>query len=335
MQKTERIKWIDVAKCFGIFAIYLGHFATQAGQAYQFVFYYHVALFFFLSGCLDYYDKEQNIIDYIVKKFKVIMIPFFVFSVLSIVLLSIQNNLSLLEIKDLILLMCNGSVRNTFFAQSLWFLPCLFLMQIIFKILKKIKYKYLILAICFSLFILTSSNLFPNIPSWSYNLDSALYYIVFFAIGYIFFPIISKTLKVDTTFKKVFFCISGLLSSLYALYIFTGHSYILGNLDLSGIFGSISVLLGTLILIWFNLILAKIFENILAFSKVGKETLYLCCNEFILKVLVVGVLASFGLSPDLSNPLNTFVYSIILIVIAMKWLIPFEKNIVKMVLHKN
>ena len=44
----ERIKWMDVAKFFGIWAIYIGHYGTAVGNAYTFVFAFHVPLFFFL-----------------------------------------------------------------------------------------------------------------------------------------------------------------------------------------------------------------------------------------------------------------------------------------------
>lgn len=46
----QRLGWVDVVRCFGMFAIYLGHFGEQAGHAYTFVYTHHVALFFFISG---------------------------------------------------------------------------------------------------------------------------------------------------------------------------------------------------------------------------------------------------------------------------------------------
>ena len=43
----NRIEWVDICKFLGILAIYIGHFGTDAGDAYVFVFKYHVPLFFF------------------------------------------------------------------------------------------------------------------------------------------------------------------------------------------------------------------------------------------------------------------------------------------------
>ena len=34
MDVKQRILWVDVAKCFGIFAIYLGHYRYSTGNAF-------------------------------------------------------------------------------------------------------------------------------------------------------------------------------------------------------------------------------------------------------------------------------------------------------------
>ena len=73
--KTKRIRWIDIAKFFGIFAIYIGHFSEAAGKSFYFVFTHHVALFFFISGCMEIFNKEQNFMKYLVKKIKTILPP--------------------------------------------------------------------------------------------------------------------------------------------------------------------------------------------------------------------------------------------------------------------
>ena len=53
-------------KCFGIFAIYLGHFGPDGGYSYDFVFTHHVALFFFVSGCTEALSaSDRKIVPYI------------------------------------------------------------------------------------------------------------------------------------------------------------------------------------------------------------------------------------------------------------------------------
>ena len=77
--ENKRVEWIDIAKFIGIFTIYLGHFGNDAGLAARFVFYFHVALFFFISGCMDTYDKEKNILKYWWKNVKEYFFHFMVF----------------------------------------------------------------------------------------------------------------------------------------------------------------------------------------------------------------------------------------------------------------
>lgn len=45
-----RYEWVDCLKFWGILAIYIGHFGSNAGKLYEFVFLYHVPLFFFSAG---------------------------------------------------------------------------------------------------------------------------------------------------------------------------------------------------------------------------------------------------------------------------------------------
>lgn len=81
----KRIEWIDVAKCFGIFAIYLGHCTGDAGKAYEFVYTHHVPLFFVLAGFTEALGAEKSFGKYVIKLIKALMIPWLMFAVISIV----------------------------------------------------------------------------------------------------------------------------------------------------------------------------------------------------------------------------------------------------------
>ena len=76
VEKRVRVKWIDVLKCIGIFEIYLGHFGEAAGKLYPFVFTHHVPLFFFISGCVENYNKDA-VWKTVQKKFITLLVPFY------------------------------------------------------------------------------------------------------------------------------------------------------------------------------------------------------------------------------------------------------------------
>lgn len=48
--KKERLLWIDVLKCIGIWAVYIGHFGNSAGRGYGFAYLFQNALFFMCAG---------------------------------------------------------------------------------------------------------------------------------------------------------------------------------------------------------------------------------------------------------------------------------------------
>ena len=66
-----------------MFFIYLGHYGVVTGNAYNWVFSFHVCLFFYLSGCLENFN-HKTILENIQKKVINILIPFFFFAILGI-----------------------------------------------------------------------------------------------------------------------------------------------------------------------------------------------------------------------------------------------------------
>ena len=228
-KKIERIIWIDVAKFLGIFAVYLGHFSQSAGKSRGFVFCYHVALFFFISGCTSNYDNENNYFKYILKKIKTIMIPFWGFSLLALIIYTIQFGPSLGYIKMLCMMVLKGNIRNRFISGSLWFLSCLFVMDIFFKLLKYLKSKTIIFIVCLLLYLFSRYIISPTpiaYPRWYYNVDSACNYIIYFALGYILYPYFISWFKLDNIVKKVLFYFVACISGIYAIILFDGNDLV-------------------------------------------------------------------------------------------------------------
>lgn len=326
----KRIEWIDVAKFFGIFAIYLGHFKEQVGLSYPFVFTFHVPMFFLISGCIENFNKEENFIKYVLKKIKSILLPFFVFSIISIIIRAFQQNASLDSVRAMIVLLLKGNIRNTFFAASLWFLSCLFVMGIVFQLIKKIKWKPIILLVCLALFIVAQKVINPSpivVPHWIYNVDSMLYYIIYYAIGYISFPYIENLFKLKTMINKIVFAISGIGSFVYSALLFFEKDLLntFYNIRYIGLFMPI---IKALIVIWFFFIISKILENSKFLNEFGRNTLYLCGSEFIVKTLLPCCISILGMQINIPNPLVGYMYTFVLLIIANVYLVPIEKKII-------
>lgn len=326
----NRIRWVDSARFLGIFAIYLGHFGTKAGNSYGFVFQYHVAFFIFLSGCMSNYDTETNLIRFLGKKVKGILLPLWVFSILSIFIYMIQNNIGLNAIKDYLPLIIKGNIRNTFFAESLWFLSCLFVVEIFFKVFKFLRIKGLIFIICLGMYIIAEKVISPHPlvePHWCYNIDSAFYYIIFFVIGYMAYPYIMDLFDLDSGWKWGIFIIAGGLSLVYSGLLFGGRDCLEHIISMFPFLSFFAAIFRALLIIWLNLTVAKVIENIKLFNEIGQNTLYLCGNEYIIKMLFPCLVSIVGLEISLLSPLTTYLYTMILLVVGLKIVVMFEKRL--------
>ena len=326
MIEKKRINWIDVSKAIGIYLIYLGHCTTNAGAAYSFVFKFHVPLFFFLSGCSENFNKEEKIINNIKKNFITILFPALVFALFSLILNVLFNNLALHEVRISLDEIKRGIIRNTFVAQPLWFFSCLFVIKCLFSIIKKFKNKIILLL--FAVFSSLISFYYFNpiadyVPGYYlnyFNFDWAIQYLNFYIIGYLLYSYINKFFEKKS--KKMFI----VKSLTVILLILFGATVFFGKNILSFLPDFLAYSLRTYLLITMILMVAHLFENSIKLKEIGKNTLYLCGSEYIVKLLIKCTLGIVGLKITISNPLTAWIYVGILILIANKYLVPLEKN---------
>lgn len=327
MSEKKRINWIDVSKAIGIYLIYLGHFTKKAGQAYSFVFAFHVPLFFFLSGCSETFNKEEKLIKNIKKNFISILFPALIFALLSLILNALYNNFGIYEVRLSLDEIKRGIIRNTFCAQSLWFFSCLFVIKCLFSVIKKFKSKIIlfiisIISILISFYILEpKADLIPGYY-WNYfNFDWAISYFNYYIIGYLLYPYINKLFENKT--RKTFI----IKSLLFMITILFGVSVFFGKNVLSFLPVILANHLKRYLLIIMVLIIAHLLENNMKLKEIGKNTLYLCGSEYIIKLLIRCTLGIIGLEITISNPLIAWIYAGILIIVANKYLVPLEKKL--------
>ena len=88
-------------------------------------------------------------------------------------------------------------------------------------------------------------------------------------------------------------------------------------------------ILRPMILIVGILIIAKLFEDVELFGVLGKNTLFLCGSEYIIKLIFPLCLQTIGLNIFYPNPLAVYIYTLFLLVLSNKMLVPVEKSIFK------
>ncbi len=328
---SGRIKYLDVAKFIGIFCIYLGHFGISAGTAYNFVFSFHVPLFFFLSGFAENLSSEVSFGKYIIKNIKNILIPFYIFALLSLVVTTIVDNTHT-AIPPYLFEILKGCIRNHYFASALWFLTCLFVMKIVFFIFRKIvKFKWLVLLLCVAFYCIAELliNPRPIVNPWMpYNIDSVCYYIIFYALGYYTFRPLERLLDWTKPVNKVVCLSIGAVLLIYAAFLFFGND-LLFYINVNTAMHLICPVLKAVFMILLVLIVSKAFENVQLFGSLGKNTLFLCGSEHLIKLFIPMCLQIVGLNIFLPNALTTYIYTLFLLVLCNKTLVPVEKAIFK------
>ncbi len=89
------------------------------------------------------------------------------------------------------------------------------------------------------------------------------------------------------------------------------------------------------IIIIVSLFLGWLLQDIDVFQKLGKNSIYMCGNEYIVSVLMISITSIFGLKIFLTNPLMEFLYAILLLCIVNKYLRPVEEAILKRIVYQQ
>ena len=146
---NTRIEWIDMAKGVGIFLVIAGH--TFAYSNCDFIYAFHMPLFFFLSG-LVFNDKRYDTFKEItVKKGKQLLFPWIIIYAISLCVTLLipmwRANMSLKSMLFELYTMNTNTINNS----SIWYLVCLFFVFVLYYlfqiVLKKVDDKYVILIL--------------------------------------------------------------------------------------------------------------------------------------------------------------------------------------------
>ena len=149
----QRVRWADILKMAGMLLIYLGHLPVSE-NIYLFIFAQHVPLFFFAAGFFATMEpKAGSFFAFLWKKVRSLVIPYFLFSILTILYMCISGMHAWNHVPGMLLDMVLG-IRNQTPAIQLWFLPCLFVISVFFEIAKRIiRSKWFLALIVIALYV--------------------------------------------------------------------------------------------------------------------------------------------------------------------------------------
>lgn len=161
MENTKRIDYLDYIKGFGILLVVLGHIYDISNPIRIWIYSFHMPLFFIISGILIRHTniQQRNFKNIVISKFKHLIIPYICFELVAIFILMMQNEFTLFALKvnivESMLMYCK--------AGATWFLPCIFISELIFifmiKYLNNIKLNLTLSVLIFIIpFIFKTDN---------------------------------------------------------------------------------------------------------------------------------------------------------------------------------
>ena len=132
IKNKERTPLYDVAKGICIISVVLG----RLGIATRFVYFYHLPIFFFISG-LFLNAEKYSFKAFLLKKIESLYIPYVIFSLLFAIIFDFQNMKNVKYVLRIFLFDSKAPFTGTF-----WFIPCLLINSTIAFITEKLTVKF-------------------------------------------------------------------------------------------------------------------------------------------------------------------------------------------------
>lgn len=133
IQQRKRITWIDMAKGYGIIFVVLAH--CGVGEFGRWIYTFHMPLFFLLSGYV--FNSNCDFITFLKKKRKSMIIPYFCLGIPMLLFSGLVHYVNGdYTIRDYVFLFLRFVIQRRMW--TLWFLACLFFLNIMFYLTQKV-----------------------------------------------------------------------------------------------------------------------------------------------------------------------------------------------------
>lgn len=312
---SNRKDYIDIAKGIAIIFVVLGH-TTHVDFARSYFLQSCLPIFFVISGIFYKPDKYDGLLAYIKKQAGLLLIPYVFFFLLTFSYWAlIERNFrgADVSLSSQILGLFYGNIGDyMIFNGALWFLPCLFLVQIIFASVNHIKFK----VKSFLLIILFTASIFLikyDITYLPFGLTSALFFISYYSIGFFskkLFLILEEKSKLVLFFVTVIFLLLQILwlkiesKPLPFLTIHYGKDLIFGILSILFVFS-----------------VSNLIKNNAGLQYLGKNSLVIfALQEPIYRVIIF--VSSKILNSEVEMIRNNLIYCFIICAITILLILP-------------
>ena len=326
-ENKKKYIYIDVAKGIGMFFVIWGHIILH-GPIYNFIYSFHMPLFFFLSGLLFTASKYKTIREFVKRRIKTLIIPYLIFSFITyfywvLVERSISGNEEPIWKPLIEIFISQGSSGYMIHNIPMWFVLCLFLVEILYYFLYKVsrdnKIKlYVIVAILTTLgYLMTMKNSFFDFSTLFWSADIALVALPFYTIGNLISEKNGKE-KIEELVeknKKISFLTFAILIIILSITCNINGPISMGNAQLGNIIGFyINAFIGIIAILIASVITKK--SKLLQF--LGHNSFFIMATHFpIRKPIIIMIAMLFATSSNTiyNSPILSLLVAILTLIV--------------------
>ena len=313
----QRIAYIDMAKGIGILLVYIGHCnkgTPDISHLIEWIYAFHMPLFFFVSGLL-FPDKKLSAITFYRNKFASLVVPYILFSIFNYALLKLFHLPA-----GAIGILLHGWGQN-----ALWFIPILFLANVVHFHIINGRWWEKIIAVLILLLCLVWK---VHTNGWaSYSISELPWFYLCFLSGYFMKDIAHKaeTIKFSWIYGVVGFIIMTLIIFLIAYPYNSNYR----NHDDDFVCWLLKYgigLLGTISTLFISISLCKTSLLKKSFSWLGRNSLVILCTH----QLFYNILQTVNYQPVIRGGYNHLIIWILVMTMIMlynRYIEPFIKRI--------
>ena len=290
----KRLLWPDVLRALALYCVILAHLGSFSQKISLFCFGFVMQLFFFISGLFaSHYSKMS--LGKLIKKLAVhLLIPHIIISAANIAYAAYKG---ISGWQDSIL-QCVLAIRNKILYSTLWFLPCLFVMIVVYWWLSRL-IRPALLRLLFCMALSLAFRIFKEPSQWIWSADIAMMYMFYYALGDFMMPLLKDVTSEGGYLKKILFGSAAVLCL-----IPTAMSYYLYNSAEPSLFGHPMSTLDMMIFMFFCSIatimsmvgLSMLLQKAALLQKIGRSTLYLFGTQGITADLFTWLLWQLGIT---------------------------------------
>lgn len=187
---VKRFEYIDVAKGIGILTVVWAHILL-VGWSHRLIYAFHMPLFFFISGILYNKDKYTAFVPFLKARFKRLIVPYLIYSIATWCIWAVFRYLQGGNVESywmplLQTFISQGSGAFMVHNSALWFIPCLFMVEVMYYFISKSKVVYaLVMCLIIAVIGVCMAHFFGadylNLLPW--NLDAAFYGLLFYGVA--------------------------------------------------------------------------------------------------------------------------------------------------------